>query len=139
MIYVFDCVKRACALPGKACLAIGEWCELLEKTLCGRCQTCADGLARCCTEAGSLVTDVADRPLSIYVLVEVALGLTTLRACLYALWQAPPGPCQGPGGVAARPWLGVQASAALLALLFAPYFQGRVWRRLRQEAEAAAA
>lgn len=121
MIYVFNGVKEICSLPGKACQLCGQCCQEIH------CEPCKEA----CSSCGQCFVNFMDRPLSTYVIVKVVISSLLLYACIVSLSEPACEGCQS------KPinstWLYVMTGLGVLHLIFAPYFQIRVWHRLEEE------
>jgi len=130
MIYIFNFAKEICGLPGLLCT---QCSKLFDKCNCTICEDVCMGMANCCR--GFL-----DKPLSSYVVVTGLLSLVELGLCASVLNAAVTDECtvKAPGvGMHIHSWLVIQMGFAGLNLLFAPYFQGRVWQNLLEQVQAA--
>eukprot|EP00928_Gymnodinium_smaydae_P053285 TRINITY_DN37312_c0_g1_i1.p2 TRINITY_DN37312_c0_g1~~TRINITY_DN37312_c0_g1_i1.p2 ORF type:complete len:252 (-),score=55.92 TRINITY_DN37312_c0_g1_i1:155-910(-) len=126
MIYIFNCVKEICSLPGKACQECGNICAQIN------CEPLQNG----CTECGKSCSSFMERPLSTYVVIKVLLAVAQLYSCYGALsGKAALALCRMPAEspVDLKTWLQVQAAFAVAHLLFAPYFQTKVWSKMLQK------
>lgn len=132
MIYIFSCAKEICSIPGKLC---GECAKVCDYINCDLCQAVCQNCARCCS--GFL-----EKPLSSYVVVSFILNVIDLFLCASAMNSST---VQGCGGrlrglhVGVMSWLLVQMGFAGVNLLFAPYFQSKVWQHLCEQVAAGGA
>lgn len=126
MIHVFNCAKEVCALPGKACVECGKVCSQIN------CEPCK----QCCDECGKFVSSYWDRPLSTYVILKVLMASAQLYFCAAALGtkiiKSCPAERQG-GWVSGETWLQIQMGFAIVHILFAPYFQSRIWTQVSKK------
>eukprot|EP00747_Dinoflagellata_sp_TGD_P179645 gnl/TRDRNA2_/TRDRNA2_30764_c0_seq1.p1 gnl/TRDRNA2_/TRDRNA2_30764_c0~~gnl/TRDRNA2_/TRDRNA2_30764_c0_seq1.p1 ORF type:complete len:244 (-),score=31.29 gnl/TRDRNA2_/TRDRNA2_30764_c0_seq1:116-847(-) len=127
MIHVFNCAKEACSLPGKACTACGQVCGNIN------CEPVKD----CCSVLGDSCTNFMERPLSTYVIIKAALGLKELYSCYMSFTDPEIAECKMPDGlgqsVGMQNWLYGQLGFTSLHLLMAPYFQIRLWQKLKAD------
>eukprot|EP00435_Cladocopium_sp_Y103_P073158 s308_g42.t1 len=126
MIHVFNCAKEVCALPGKACVECGKVCSQIN------CEPCK----QCCDECGKVVSTFWDRPLSTYVALKVIMAAAQIYFCASALSDESLKSCNAEakgGWVSGETWVQVQMGFAIVHLLFAPYFQSRVWRMVSEK------
>jgi len=123
MIYVFEACKNICNLPAMCCRMCGEVC-----------QPCAAAFQNCATFFNGLL----NRPLGGFVFMAVWISSLELGFSLHSLTKADEyKDChfQDPWyGFGIYNWLEVQMGFAALNLLFAPYVQWQLWRRLNEEA-----
>jgi len=119
MIHVFECAKETCALPGKACVECGKVAASVN------CEPCVN----CCNALGTSFSNFMDKPLSTYVVVKILLGSTMLYFSYSAYTSPEVKNCQVDGAlVDLSMWLQVQMVLAAVHLVFAPYFQLKIWR-----------
>lgn len=121
MIYVFQGCGNICALPGKACEACGKACAQMK---CDACKDCFDAVGKGCKH-------FMERPLSTFVLGSFILSAYQIYCCLGAMGIiADPSACTFPESDAFLDfdtWILIELGFAGINLLFAPYFQCRVW------------
>mmetsp|Transcript_79654 Transcript_79654/g.204920 ORF Transcript_79654/g.204920 Transcript_79654/m.204920 type:complete len:239 (-) Transcript_79654:297-1013(-) len=124
MIHIFNCAKGVCSLPGEACKACSQTCKSIG---CGPCRAACDAASGFCTS-------FVEKPLSSYVFIAFALSVCELYQCGYSFKDPALESCVFPEGrgqsVGLKGWLLVQMCFAALTLLFAPYFQTKVWLAL---------
>mmetsp|Transcript_28766 Transcript_28766/g.67661 ORF Transcript_28766/g.67661 Transcript_28766/m.67661 type:complete len:229 (+) Transcript_28766:55-741(+) len=124
MIHVFTCAKEVCALPGKACIECGKVCSKID------CEPCR----QVCTECGQTFSAFFDKPLSTYVVIKVILASMQLYFCYAASGGPSIKDCKPKGAWVDGPtWLQVQMGFACVHLLFSPYFQSRIWQRVKDK------
>jgi len=123
MIYVFDACKNICNLPAICCKMCGDVCE-----------PCAAAFHNC----GNFFNGLLNRPLGGFVFMAVWISSLELGCSLYSLTkEGEYKDChfRDPQlGFGIYNWLEVQMGFAALNLLFAPYLQWQLWRRLNEEA-----
>lgn len=120
MIHLFNCTKEIINLPCTACSGLAKLCGNIS------CKPCED---------------LCSRPLGSYVLLAICLGggeaFLTIHTLLHkerlAACRFPPDHYGSEIGV--ENWLYVQSGLAWLNLVFAPYVQGQVVRKLYQDAD----
>ncbi|CAJ1368140.1 unnamed protein product [Effrenium voratum] len=126
MIHVFNCAKDACALPGKACVECGKVCSQIN------CKPCQDA----CSELGNAFQTFWDKPLSTYVVVKVLMASGMIYYCYSAMSTEAIKSChavkQG-NWVEGETWLTIQMGFAIVHLIFAPYFQTRIWNKMLEK------
>eukprot|EP00408_Alexandrium_pacificum_P060734 CAMPEP_0171181476 /NCGR_PEP_ID=MMETSP0790-20130122/14279_1 /TAXON_ID=2925 /ORGANISM="Alexandrium catenella, Strain OF101" /LENGTH=251 /DNA_ID=CAMNT_0011646415 /DNA_START=80 /DNA_END=835 /DNA_ORIENTATION=- len=128
MYLIFQGVGACCKLPGKGCGACADLCKQMN------CTGCRSG----CKAMQAGCSSFVEKPLSSFVIITglmsiveiVQLGSTFASHSLYY--------CTFPKSafVGVTGWVGVQMGFALLNLLFAPYFQYKVWEQLFVASEA---
>lgn len=127
MIYVFTCVRQLFALPGVLCNECSKVCQYIN---------CAP-IQQCCYEVSRCFASFIDRPLSSFVIIAALLSLCELLYCAYSFKEPFLGSCamtsRMGSSIGIVTWLYVQIGFACLNLLFAPYFQCKVWRHIVQE------
>mmetsp|Transcript_53359 Transcript_53359/g.95773 ORF Transcript_53359/g.95773 Transcript_53359/m.95773 type:complete len:252 (-) Transcript_53359:116-871(-) len=121
MIHVFECAKETCSLPGKACVECGKLAQSVN------CEPCVN----CCTALGQSFSNFMDKPLSTYVVIKILLS-SCMFYYSYAGYSTPASKkCDVSGApVSVVMWLTVQMIFAAIHLVFAPYFQFRVWSKI---------
>jgi len=128
MIHVFNGCKAVCSLPGEACTAVGKCCGNMNCT----------PIKDCCEGAGKSCTQFMDKPLSSYVIIVALISLMEISYCVDTLSQSwlPQCTLGGSGAsIGISTWLMVQLGFAVLNLLFAPWFQHQVWKRIMAGAQ----
>eukprot|EP00931_Biecheleriopsis_adriatica_P042180 TRINITY_DN24046_c0_g1_i1.p1 TRINITY_DN24046_c0_g1~~TRINITY_DN24046_c0_g1_i1.p1 ORF type:complete len:247 (+),score=49.21 TRINITY_DN24046_c0_g1_i1:51-791(+) len=124
MIYVFDCTKEVCALPGKACVECGKACSQIN------CEPCVN----LCNECGNSFSYFMDKPLSTYVVIKVLLASLELYYCYTAFSDPLIKQCTMEGApVQGATWLQVQMGFSIVHVIFSPYFQHRVWKKIAEK------
>lgn len=127
MIHVFNCARGICELPGYLCMLCGR---IFDQVNCQPCVDCCDTLARGCHV-------FLLKPLSSYVVITALLCFCEVAFCISALCTPVLAACVGttmtPPEVTIPKWLYVQIGFACVNLLFAPYFQSRVWQNLVEQ------
>mmetsp|Transcript_44978 Transcript_44978/g.89055 ORF Transcript_44978/g.89055 Transcript_44978/m.89055 type:complete len:335 (-) Transcript_44978:38-1042(-) len=127
MLYIFNIVRAICEVPGQLCRICGTIFEQI------RCQFCVD----CCNALSIGCHEFLLRPLSSFVVITCMLSLLELACCIGAytspalegcLAKTPSYP-----GVPIKRWLFVQMCFAGINLIFAPYFQSRVWQHIWEQ------
>jgi len=123
MIYLYNGCTNICHLPALCCEKCGEVCE-----------PCAQAFKNC----GEFFNGLLNRPLGGFVLMAVWISILELGCSVYSLMKEDEyKDChfQDPQfGFGIHNWLEVQMGFAALNLLFAPYVQWQLWRRLNEEA-----
>mmetsp|Transcript_23903 Transcript_23903/g.59545 ORF Transcript_23903/g.59545 Transcript_23903/m.59545 type:complete len:244 (+) Transcript_23903:96-827(+) len=130
MIYVFNGCKSICSMPGQACTELGKCCGNI-KIPAVDCTP----LKNCCDSAGKACTQFMDKPLSSYVVIAVLISLFEIWYCLDTLSQSWLSDCTlgGSGAdIGISTWLMVQVGFAVINLLFAPWFQHQVWKKIME-------
>jgi len=130
MIYLFRGVAEICKVPGRLCSLCGE---LFKQIHCEPVKKCCDRASRGCSS-------FVERPLSSFVVIttvmsvlEIAyLGMTLILDSIERCPEVWP----KDAWVTPNMWCLVQALFAVLNVVFAPYFQCKVWQQLEEEAEA---
>lgn len=129
MIYLFDCCKNACSLPAKICEKCSEAC---------RDNPCAKACSTCCSDLSNWFQGIVNRPMGGFVFMAVWVAILELGCCIYSLVnQSMLADCVFPQpqlGLGILNWLSVQMGFAALNMLFAPYVQWQLWRKLNEEA-----
>lgn len=128
MIYLFEGCKDICSLPAKLC----ECC----KDVCKPCESCF-------TECSEFFNEFLNRPLGGFVFMAVWLGVIEFGICGYSLYEDAGKDllkdCKFPEGtgrqVGIHKWLMIQIGFAGLNLIFAPYLQQQIWKKLNEEAK----
>jgi len=127
MLHIFNIARAICEIPGRLCMLCGTIFEQI------RCQFCVD----CCNALSSGCHEFLLRPLSSFVeitcilsLLELACGIgaftsPALAGCLAKTSSFP--------GVSIKMWLLIQMCFAGINLIFAPYFQCRVWQHIWEQ------
>ncbi|OLP78422.1 hypothetical protein AK812_SmicGene41398 [Symbiodinium microadriaticum] len=110
MIHVFTCAKEVCALPGKACIECGKVCSKID------CEPCR----QVCTECGQTFSAFFDKPLS-------EMAASARKKAIEVMSRKRGAWVDGPT------WLQVQMGFACVHLLFSPYFQSRIWQRVKDK------
>lgn len=132
MLYVFNCVKCVCDLPAVFCRECARICEGIN---CSVCMQGCDAVSRCCYI-------FVDKPLSSYVIIAVLLSLAELVSCALSFNDPYLANCiiydRIGAHVGIHKWLALQMCFACLNLLFAPYFQARVWATLNMQMQLVA-
>uniref|UniRef100_A0A7S1QIW9 Uncharacterized protein n=1 Tax=Alexandrium catenella TaxID=2925 RepID=A0A7S1QIW9_ALECA len=129
MIYIFNFFRDICGLPGRLCTECGKLCDQCHCTIC---QEACVSLSGCCS-------NFLDKPLASYVVISGLMSLFEIALCVSSMNARSLGGCRGTShalGVGIRSWLVVQIGFAGLNLLFAPYFQGRVWENLKDKVQS---
>eukprot|EP00420_Gonyaulax_spinifera_P003024 CAMPEP_0197942442 /NCGR_PEP_ID=MMETSP1439-20131203/124382_1 /TAXON_ID=66791 /ORGANISM="Gonyaulax spinifera, Strain CCMP409" /LENGTH=87 /DNA_ID=CAMNT_0043565699 /DNA_START=93 /DNA_END=353 /DNA_ORIENTATION=+ len=72
MIYLFNCCKDGCKLPGQVCERLGEACK-------------GSPCAHICQECGSFFNELINRPMGGFVFMAVWVGAVELGCCGWAL------------------------------------------------------
>lgn len=116
MIYIFEGFRHICSLPAYACRGCGQCCKAIN---CEPLQECCDAVSQNCKA-------FLGRPLNSLVFLIYAVSITEIYCCYVT---ASAGECEFTTSVSpdSMIWSGVQALVASLGLVFAPYFQCRVW------------
>lgn len=123
MIYIFKSIQFVCTLPATLCKECGN---LLGKIHCEPCR-------ECCRDASKMCTDFMGKPLSTYVVIAFVISGIELYMCFLAMDDQ--GTCQFDKDSSVQgfgTWVYVQVGFAILNLVFAPYFQCKVWQRLTE-------
>jgi len=126
MIYIFNAFAFVCSLPATLCKECGNLCAQLN------CNLCRDG-CRACSRGFS---EAMAKPLSTYVVLAFLISGFELYLCYQAFDND--AACEFEKQQAAvefGTWILVQGGFALLNLVFAPYFQTRIWQHLKEELE----
>lgn len=129
MIYIFNFFKEICSLPGRLCTACGH---IFDQCHCTICTEACEAMGNCCR--GFL-----DKPLSSYIVLSGLISLLELFLCFSSMNAPSLRSCKGTShtlGVGVHSWLVIQMGFAGLNLLFAPYFQGKVWKDLLRKVQA---
>jgi len=125
MIYLFNGCKDICALPQKICQHCAEVCRDLP------CANCFDDCAK-------KLQELINRPMGGFVFMSVWVGVLELACCGYAIYNKDLlADCVFPVprfSLTVHRWLSVQLGFAALNVVFSPYLQNQVWRKLNEEA-----
>mmetsp|Transcript_79657 Transcript_79657/g.204933 ORF Transcript_79657/g.204933 Transcript_79657/m.204933 type:complete len:238 (-) Transcript_79657:297-1010(-) len=126
MIHIFNCAKGVCSLPGEACKACGQACKSISCT----------PIQAACEAASGFCNSFVEKPLSSYVIITGALSIGEIAQCVISIMDPGLSKCVLGGSgksVGLTMWLMVQLCFAVLNLLFAPYFQTKVWIALMDD------
>mmetsp|Transcript_66361 Transcript_66361/g.205476 ORF Transcript_66361/g.205476 Transcript_66361/m.205476 type:complete len:246 (-) Transcript_66361:153-890(-) len=128
MYLIFSGIGECCKLPGKACGACGDLCKQMN---CTACRDCFKGCASGCS-------GFVEKPLSSFVVITIIMSLAELGYLATTFSSEELKKCTLPKDafVSITGWITVEMLFSLLNLVFAPYFQYRVWERLYEESEA---
>mmetsp|Transcript_79656 Transcript_79656/g.204928 ORF Transcript_79656/g.204928 Transcript_79656/m.204928 type:complete len:238 (-) Transcript_79656:297-1010(-) len=126
MIHIFNCAKGVCSLPGEACKACGQACKSISCT----------PIQAACEAASGFCNSFVEKPLSSFVIITGLVSIGEIAQCVISLMDPGLSNCVLGGSgksVGLTVWLMVQLGFAILNLLFAPYFQTKVWQRLLEQ------
>jgi len=125
MIYLFQGCQGICSLPGKACTGCGELCKQMN------CKPIHD----CCQSAGRACSQFTEKPLSSFVVITVVLSCVELYFLFGAVEAHGTATCHFPASasVGLPVWLYLQIGFSILNVLFAPFFQYQVWKRIMKD------
>jgi len=129
MIYIFNAFAYVCSLPGTLCKEFAKLCGQLN---CNLCQDCCRACSRCLSEAMA-------KPLSTYVIFAFLISGFELYLCYHAFKNTAcvvDMPLTQKASVDFTTWVIIQGGFGLLNLLFAPYFQRKIWQHLKKELES---
>merc|ERR1740138_1125777 len=125
MIHIFSGCQAICSLPGMMCKACGQACQQLN------CSWLKTG----CEFCGKGCTHFMERPLSTYVLIMVLLCFAQFHACYVAITEETGSDgCVFPEDASLdfASWVYAMIGFALVNLIFAPYFQYKVWADIQE-------
>jgi len=101
--------------------------------MCGKlnCNLCRD----CCQECSRWFSEAMAKPLSTYVIIAFLISGFELFLCYQAFSNKACELDTKKASVDFDTWVLIQGGFALLNLLFAPYFQYKIWQHLKEELE----
>jgi len=125
MIYIFNALHVVCTLPATLCKECAN--------LCGQCNCnfCRDG----CRACSRCFSETMAKPLSTYVVCAFLISGFELYLCYRVFTNTACELDSQTAWVNFTRWILAQGGFALLNLLFAPYFQTRIWQHLKEELE----
>lgn len=126
MIYIFNGFRYVFSLPSLLCQGIGQLCKMIN------CQP----LQEFCSNVAGNCKAFTGRPLSSLVILIYVVSLAEIYMCYMAgLDEEHKCEFTDDAFVTITAWSGGQAVLAALGLVFAPYFQHRVWTTVMETYE----
>lgn len=123
MIYIFNVFSFIFSLPSMCCTECGKLCAQLN------CNMCRDG----CRALSRWFSELMAKPLSTYVILAFLISGFEIYLCYSAFNNTACELDTKSASVDFAAWVLVQGAFATLNLVFAPYFQCRIWQRLKEE------